>query len=166
MPPRIPAVIENIRFAREYTLRLLHAVPAAEWFVMPPAGVSHIGWQVGHIAMAQFRLVLERVRGPRPDDTELLPPLFLELFGRGSIPDPNVAYPSVEVIRAVFDRVHSRVLADLPTIPDGQLDLKPLTPHPLCQTRLQCLNWCSHHEALHAGQIGLIRRQLGHPMLW
>jgi hypothetical protein len=36
----------------------------------------------------------------------------------------------------------------------------------LCKTKLECLHWCSHHEAVHAGQIGLIRRLLGYPPIW
>lgn len=167
MSPRIQTVLTNIVFARNYTVWLLDSIPLSDWFRMPPGGVTHIGWQVGHLAFAQYRLVLDRVRGPRPDDAELNPEALIATFGAKSVADPDPSkYPPAEEIRAAFDRVHARVLADLPGIPDAELDTPVLRPHRLCKTKLECLNWCSHHEMVHAGQIGLIRRQLGNEPLW
>lgn len=164
---RIQTAQTNIVFARTYTLRLLEHVPATDWFRMPAGGVTHVAWQVGHLAMAQFRLVMERVRGPRSDDAYLMPPDFLRRFLRDTVANPDPAsYPSPEEIRAVFDRVHTRVLVDLPVVPDADLDGPVLTAHALCRTKIECLNWCSHHEMVHAGQIGLLRRLLGHPPVW
>lgn len=40
------------------------------------------------------------------------------------------------------------------------------TPLPLAKTKMESLLWCAHHEMLHAGQIGLLRRQLGYAPLW
>ena len=36
----------------------------------------------------------------------------------------------------------------------------------MAQTKLDSLFWCAHHEMLHAGQIGLVRRLLGQAPLW
>jgi hypothetical protein len=159
--------IEQIAFARNYTVRLLRHTDPAEWFRQPAGGVSHIAWQVGHLAMAEYRLVLGRVRGPRPGDKELIAPEFLRAFGRESVPDPAPErYPAPAEIRAVFDRVHEQVLRDLPGLADADLDAPLLTPHALCSTKRAALFWCAQHEMLHAGQIGLLRRLLGHPPLW
>jgi hypothetical protein len=164
---RVQTALTNIVFARKYTLRFLDALPTADWFRMPPGGVTHVAWQVGHLAFAQYRLALDRVRGPRPDDANLINESFLKTFGRDSVADPDPArYPTAAEIRAVFDRVHEHVLAELPGVPDAVLDEAPAKPHQLCKTKLECLHWCSHHEAVHAGQIGLIRRQLGYPPIW
>lgn len=57
---------EQIRFARQYTQRLLEQTPRGDWFRQPHEGVSHVAWQAGHLAMAQYRLALERLRGSRP----------------------------------------------------------------------------------------------------
>jgi hypothetical protein len=168
-PPmsRIQTAITNIVFARNYTRWLLDSVPAADWFRMPDGCPSHIAWQVGHLAFAQYRLVLVRICGPKPDDANLFSEAFLKCFGRDSVPDPDpTRCPAVEAIRSVFDQVHDRVLADLPGVPDASLD-EPLTPpHMKCKTKYECLHWCSLHEMVHAGQIGLIRRMLGYPPLW
>ena len=162
---RVTTALTNIVFARKYTLRFLDSLPAADWVRMPAGGITHVGWQVGHLAFSQYRLALERIRGPRPDDTNLFSESFLKFFGRDSVPDPTRC-PTPEEVRVVFDRVHERVLAELPAVSDGVLDEAPAQPHMLCKTKLECLHWCSHHEAVHAGQIGLIRRLLGYPPIW
>jgi hypothetical protein len=48
--------LEQIVFARNYTLGLLDQTPTAEWFGQPPVGVSHVAWQVGHVAFSEYRL--------------------------------------------------------------------------------------------------------------
>ena len=80
-------------------------------------------------------------------------------------PDP-AKNPPVAEIRAVFDRVHERLLAELPGFPDADLDGPILVPHRLCKTKIECVWWCSAHEMLHAGQIGLLRRLFGHAPMW
>jgi hypothetical protein len=158
---------EQIKFARSYTLEALAAVKDDDWFRPPPGGVTHLAWQVGHLAMAEFRMVLERVRGPRPDDADVLPPEYLQIFGRGS--DPLAAsadYPPMAAIRGVFDRVHERVLGELPLLTEAHLAAQPLTVHRIANTGLRCLWWCSQHELIHTGQIALIKRQLGYPAVW
>jgi hypothetical protein len=44
---RLQLAIEQIVFARKYTIYLLDQTPMAEWFRQPPGGVSHVAWQVG-----------------------------------------------------------------------------------------------------------------------
>ena len=110
----VPVIREQIDFARNYTTQLIDHVPTEEWFRQPTEGVSHVAWQVGHLAMAQYRMALERVRGRRSGDAELISDAFLAHFGRDSVPDPNLPRnPSVAEIRAVFLRVHQRVLDEL-----------------------------------------------------
>src|SRR6516225_3783300 len=117
---RLQTALDLIVFARRYTIGLLDSVPEAEWFRMPAEGVTHVAWQVGHLAMGQYRLTMELLRGRRPDDGELISDDFLRLFSRNSVPDANPAtYPAPAAIRAVFDRVHERVLAELKDFPEA-----------------------------------------------
>jgi hypothetical protein len=55
---RVHIAIEQIVFARNYTIELLDQTPADDWFRLPAGGVSHVAWQVGHIAFAEYRLAL------------------------------------------------------------------------------------------------------------
>jgi len=162
---RLDLAIEQIVFTRNYTVGLLHETPEAEWF-RQPGGVSHVAWQVGHLAFAEYRLALWRIRGPKPEDANLVSEQHLQLFGPASAPDADPSkYPNQAEIRAVFDRVHEHVVRELRGLDDNDLDQPVLHPHPFAKTKLQALLWCGHHEMLHAGQIGLLRRQLGYPPL-
>jgi hypothetical protein len=66
----------------------------------------------------------------------------------------------------VFDRVHEQVLREVRGLDEGELDRPVPHPHPFATTKLLALLWCSQHEMLHAGQIGLLRRHLGYAPLW
>jgi hypothetical protein len=162
---RLQHAIEQIVFARNYTIGLLDQTPPDEWFRQPPGGVSHVAWQVGHIAFSGYHSVLWRIRGERPDDSALFSPDFERLFGADSVPQAESPYPPAE-LRVMLDRVHEQVLRELPGIDEAELDQPVRYPHPFATTKLRALLWCAHHEMLHAGQIGLLRRHLGYPPMW
>ncbi|WP_439632247.1 DinB family protein [Gemmata sp.] len=163
---RISDALEQLDTARKYTAARVDTVPQADWFTVPPGGVSHVAWQVGHIAMAEYRLCLERLRPRTPADAALVSDEFLKLFARGSVPGPRSDYPPAAEIREVYDRVHARVMDELPAYPDADLDREPLIPHPLYATRIASLRYAPLHEMLHCGQIAMIRRMLGHKPVW
>ena len=159
---RLELAIANIEFARNYTNDILRHIHVNDWFHMPHEGVTNIAWQVGHLAMAEYRLLLERIRGVREEDDQLLPKVYLEKFGKGSVPSKSPSdYPSSADIVGVFDRVHKQALEELSTLGDEILDQPPEAPHPLFDTKLGSLHWMANHEMLHAGQIGLLRRLFG-----
>ncbi len=153
---------KQIEFAREYTLSLIGDIDDADWFRMPSDGVTHLAWQVGHLAMAQYGLGLYRLRGRQEIDKELMPSAFRKQFSKGSTPDPDAAKnPSPAEIRQVFDRVHAQVLEELTGYTDAELDTPVDPPHAVFNTKLGGLFFCSQHEMMHAGQIGLLRLLLG-----
>ena len=159
---RLDFALTQIKFARGYTNDLLRHIHVNEWFQMPSGGVTHIAWQVGHLAMAEYRLVLERIRGQRLEDEQLIPESFLKAFGKGSTPTARPDdYPSSADIVGVFDRVHQQAMAELPELSDEILDQPPEAPHPLLKTKYDALCFQAQHEMLHAGQIGLLRRMFG-----
>jgi uncharacterized damage-inducible protein DinB len=156
-------LVRDLRKARMYTKDMLSNIDQAHWFQQPSEGVTHVAWQVGHLAVAQFSLALNRVRGERADDDELISREFRKLFGKGSTPVPDPAVnPTSEEIRAVFDRVHQHILDEssdwteaLLSEPTGE------PPHPMFKTKEEAIRWSIQHEFIHAGQIGLLRRLLG-----
>jgi DinB superfamily len=160
---RLQQAIEQIVFARAYTIDLLDQTPTNEWFRQPSAGVTHIAWQVGHLAVAEYRLACWRLRDVLPQDAALIPENYPGLFGYDSTPNPDpTAYPVQSEIRAVFDRIHDNTLEELKALAEADLDQVVVHPHPLARNKFQALLWCARHEMLHAGQIGLLRRQLGY----
>lgn len=164
---RLQLALDQIANVRKYTVRMLDHVEPAYWFRQPREGITHVAWQVGHLAMAEYRLALERIRGRRPEDEQLISDAFLQQFGKESKPDADPRlYPSPAEIRSVFDRVREQAIRELRDLPEAELDQPVLKPHPLFTTKLGALLWCPQHEMLHAGQIGLLRRLLGHPPIW
>jgi uncharacterized damage-inducible protein DinB len=108
---------------------------------------------------------LERVCG-RP---AVLTPEFLKPFGRESVADPDPAnYPPPAELRATLDRVHAATLEALGTVTDRELDdpVVGFAKHRLCTVKWEFLRWASHHEMIHTGQIGLLRRILGQKPVW
>jgi hypothetical protein len=134
---RVQQFIDALVFARGYTVDLFGTIPEADWFVMPTGCPSHVGWQVGHLAVAEARLVVERIGGRTEIGGGVLPAEFLTLFARNSIPDGDPArYPSPGEIRQVFDRVHEAALQTLRDTTDADLDALAVgTPHRFCRTR-------------------------------
>ncbi|MEX2174650.1 MAG: DinB family protein [Pirellulaceae bacterium] len=154
--------LQQIEFARGYTLSILAAIDEADWFTMPPGCPTHVAWQVGHLAMAEYGLCLFRMRGRQPIDLELMTGSFRKQFSRGTVPATDSArYPSAEEIRATLDRVHAQVLQESPSFTAGQLPEPVEMPYAVEATKLGGLLFCSHHEMLHAGQLGILRRLLG-----
>lgn len=159
--------LAQVHQATNYTRGLLERIPHAEWHQFPPGGATNVAWQVGRLAMAEYRLCLDRIRGPQPDDASLIPASFLTRYGRGSTPsdDPDQNAPISELV-AVLDRVHQQVIHESASWTDDFLQTATVQPHPYFSTKLDALWWCARHEMLHAGQIGLVRRLLGEPPVW
>ncbi len=159
--------LASMRMARDYTNNLLVDVKEDEWFRMPTEGVTHLAWQMGHLAIAQYTLAIFRLRGTVPSDAELIPSAYAKLFGRSSVPDPDPAiYPPVDEIRARFNAVHARALEEIGRYTEEALAAPVETPHRLFTTKIGAITWAPMHEMLHCGQIGLLKRLLGHATKW
>lgn len=156
--------IRQIEFARGYTLSLLDGLTDEDWFRQPAGAVTHIAWQIGHLAMAEYGLCLFRIRGRQPEDLDLMSGKFRKQFSRGSQPAAAPAdNPAPAELRSVLDRVHQQALQELAACTEQQLSEPIDEPYAVTPTKLGALFFCSHHEMLHAGQIGLLRRLLGKP---
>jgi hypothetical protein len=152
----------QLTFAREYTQSLLADIADDQWFTMPTGLTTHIAWQVGHLAMAQYGLCLFRVRGRRPEDLELMPSKVRKLYSKGSLPDPLAEnQPTPSELRALLSKIHEQVLLEMNEFTAEQLTEPTDMPYSVFPTKLGALLFCPQHEMLHAGQIGLIRRALG-----
>ena len=161
----LQAARDQMRFARQITSPFLDGLKESDWFAMP-GDVTHLAWQIGHLAVAQYHLVLARVRGKRPEDAEYLPETYFDLFGRGSTPSPvESSYPSVAEIREVFEQVNKLCFDESASFTDEQLAEPTDPPHPAFKNKLGAIWFASRHELIHAGQIALLRRELGYSPL-
>jgi hypothetical protein len=159
---RLQLSIQQIEFARGYTSSLLEDIADDQWFVQPAGAQTHVAWQVGHLAMAEYGLCLFRLRGRRPEDLDLMTGRFRKQFSRGSRPDPDSANnPRPAEIRDVLARVHEQAMNELAGYSEDDLQDPIDEPYAVFANKLGAVLFCSSHEMLHAGQIGILRRLLG-----
>jgi hypothetical protein len=158
---------EQMKVTREYTHRLLLSVPDDRWLEIPRGGVSNLCWQGGHIAVAAYRLGLARIRDPHPGDEAILPARFVDLYGKGTNPSADPSQNETpQRIRSALEAVQRQVLSESQHWSDEELETQCLLPHPIFSKKIDSLWWYVRHEAIHAGQIGLIRRMLGYDPAW
>jgi DinB superfamily len=156
------SVIGQVEFIRAYTLDLLESVPDSLWPAIPSGAATHIAWQVGHLAVSQYGLMLFRQRGRAEGDLDLMPGWLRKRFGRGSVPatDPSDV-PTKAILLDLLDRIHRESMAVVPTLTIEQLSETTDMPYASFPIKLGALMFCPIHESIHAGQIGFLRRMHG-----
>ncbi len=154
--------VEQIRFARSYTLSLLEATPEDRWFEIPDGMSSHIAWQVGHLAVSQYGLLMFRIRGRQAEDLALIPGKFRKAYSRQTTPNSDpTGQPSPDGLLSQLTKIHDLALSELKqTNPEVLLEEVDL-PWAVWPIKLGAIMFCPLHEHIHAGQIGTIRRGLG-----
>lgn len=155
-------MLAQMMWIRQYTLQLIESVPDELWYVLPGSSKTHLAWQVGHLAVAQYGLMLFRQRGRSDGDLELMPGWLRKQFGKGSQPsaiEPRAASPSE--LRNCLDRIDRQAHWEARQLLAKSL-LEP-TEMPYCAypNKLGALLFCPLHESIHAGQIGVLRRLHG-----
>ncbi len=159
---RLQSAINTIRGSRVFTSQFLKDLGDGEWFWSPPQYTTHLAWQVGHIATAQYSLCLCRARGRTSADESLISDKFMETFTLGSKPMGDPAQnPPLDEIKRVFNAVHEQTIAELAGRTDAELDLPLDEPHPRFKTKLAAVEFSPLHEMVHAGQIAMLRRLMG-----
>ena len=156
-------VLAQMRWARQYSLQLIESFPEELWYSMPQGIRTHLAWQVGHLAVSQYGLMLFRQRGRLPGDLDLMPGWLRKQFGRGSQPanlEAGKAPPPSELLGHLRS-IHEQALAEVAEESAEQLrepTEMPFTAYPI---KLGALLFCPIHESIHAGQIGVLRRAHG-----
>jgi hypothetical protein len=154
----------QMRFTREYLLGLLDGVSAEQWNVIPPGSTTHIAWQIGHLAVAQYGLMLFRQRGRAEGDIELMPGWLRKNYGKGTKPslDPT-ANPSRDELLTILDKIHQRSMTDAARYEASSLAEPADMPYAVYPMKVGALLFAPLHESIHIGQIGVLRRMLGLP---
>ncbi len=158
----LAAAIGQIDFARRYTLGLLEATPRERWFEMPTGLPTNIAWQVAHLTVSQYGLLLFRIRGRASEDLELIPGPFRKAYTRGSVPSANASnQPTPDELMDRMARVH-QIAGDVLSKVDAETLLEPVDmPYAAYPNKLGAILFCPLHEHIHCGQIGMLRRAMG-----
>lgn len=150
------------QWARQYALQLIESVPHELWYKIPEGMPTHLAWQVGHLAVSQYGLMLFRQRGRAEGDVELMPGWLRKQFGRGSQPmQPDESNPKPEELLAKLNQIHEQSIAAVGQLTPATLREPCDMPFCVYPTKLGALMFTPVHEGIHSGQIGLIRRGLG-----
>lgn len=129
-----------------------------EWTHQVHPGTNHALWFAGHMAMADnyFLTVVSPARAKKLD-------AFEAPFGMKSQPTANPAdYPPPEEVLAAMRDRRAALLAALEELSDERLAEKLPQPSQLFTDLASVFELAIWHEGLHAGQISLVRRSLGH----
>jgi len=163
VPSMLESAIAQIQFARNYTLELLNGTPKEDWFIIPDGLPTNLAWQVGHLAVSQYGLLMFRIRGRDTADLELIPGRFRKAYSRQSVPsDSSDKQPTALELLERLEEVHRRALSEI-TSASVETLMEPVDmPYAAYPIKLGAVLFCPLHEQIHAGQIGLIRRALGH----
>ena len=162
VPTILDSAVRQIQFSRNYTLELLEATPKSDWFVIPEGLPTNVAWQVGHLAVSQYGLLMFRIRGRDPDDLDLIPSRFRKAYSRQSTPSASQdKQPSAEELLERLDEVHQRAMGELAKVEAKTLLEAVEMPYAAYPNKLGAVLFCSLHEQIHAGHIGLIRRAIG-----
>jgi hypothetical protein len=158
----LQGALGQIQFARRYTLGLLESTPKDRWFEIPDGVATNVAWQIGHITVSQYGLLLFRIRGRRPDDLTLIPSKFRKAYGRGSAPSADLTtQPTADQLLDRMTEVFDLGLSELAEVTADVL-LEPVDmPYAAYPVKLGAVLFCPLHEHIHAGQIGVVRRALG-----
>lgn len=177
----LPTVRKQIDFAAAYTQSLLDATPREIWFDIPSGNLSNvhdgknvegsdaggrwpsnIAWQVGHLAVAKYGLLLFRLRGRSDEDLDLMPSRFRKRYAKGSRPsEDRDSQPSAAELNDRLAAIHDAGGRVLDSIDPAKLLEAETMPYAVYPNKLGSLLFCPLHEQIHAGQIGIIRRGLG-----
>lgn len=115
-------------------------------------------WIAGHLAQSRARIIT--VVGGRAE----LP--WQGLFETGSVVRDPSAYPDAEGILDVWETLSAQLMESIATLTAGQLDAPPpprvASPDGTLRGALALL---AFHEGYHVGQLGFLRKWLGHSAL-
>jgi DinB superfamily len=156
------AALGQLVFTRTYMKQMLDTVPAEQWATVPAGAPSHLAWQVGHLAVAQYGLMLFRQRGRAEGDLELMPSWLRKRFGKGTSPLTDTGeIPHRDQLLEILDRIDAQARKEVAEMPLAQFGEATDMPYAVFPTKLGALLFCPIHESIHIGQIGLIRRLMG-----
>jgi hypothetical protein len=156
----IQRLILGMDNARRFSEGLLSAFKTAEeWTHQLFPGANHALWFAGHMAMVDNSFL------KRTADKGVDKPDWATKFGRGSQATGNPAdYPAAEEVLSFMRDRRKLMMEAIAKYTDADLS-KPLPQGfpPFLPDFGQLFAFFTWHEGVHAGQVSMIRRALGHP---
>lgn len=151
-----PTLVHQVRFAQYVLQKNLDGITPAQSLVDPPGGGNCLNWVVGHICHARNGMVqLLRGAGHLPDEA-------LSMYRNGPSFDPDHAV-DLDLLLTHHAAMQQQIVDGLTRLEEKRFHAEaPFSPvDDPNETVGSLLTKLVSHEIYHAGQAGLLRRQLG-----
>jgi hypothetical protein len=133
----------------------------ADLLVRPVPGANHANWQMGHLIVSELQMVT--TNGGKGIE---LPAGFADRYNKeASKIDDASKFATKADLLAQLDRVRAASVAWAQALTPQQLDAPSSFPQ-FCPTIAHMVNLVIGHVLMHGGQIQVLRRKLGKPILF
>jgi hypothetical protein len=135
----------------------------ADMLVRPVPGANHAAWQLGHLITGEIGLLANVPGGSQLE----LPAGFAERHGKeAAAAEPPKNFLNKAEYLALFKKVREQTFAKLDKLLDADLD-KPNTGRiaEIAPTIGDLFLLVANHQMMHGGQLVVLRRKLGKPVL-
>jgi hypothetical protein len=129
----------------------------------PADSANHIAWQLGHIIASEQQLFSSVF----PESYKALPEGFVAKHSKDTCANNNAKdFYTVKTYLEVMEQVRSDTIKVLSEIPDAKLDdLSPERLRRIAPKIADMFLFASAHYLMHSGQIAVLRRALGKPIM-
>lgn len=136
--------------------RLIADISEQESMVTHGDNPNHIKWLTGHLAFTAM------LAGKTLGSIEIMPDGWGKLFGRGSeSPAKLPTFPPMSEVIAKLHELQGKLLERIDSATDDQLDTKCQIAPGWEDSPINSILFLCAHDFYHAGQMAMIRRQLG-----
>jgi hypothetical protein len=145
-------------FSRSVLTGLLEDIPENKFCYQPLPRSNHALWIIGHITTTDESFLVELAK--RPADRF---DAWKQIFFTGSTPKPNMTdYPRIAEVKECFAKSRGNIIEWFGSLSEQQL-LAPLPEkmRMFAPTMAALMSSLACHEAMHAGQLTLVRKSLG-----
>jgi len=155
MSTDLPTLINQFQFNNRIYERTVEGIPPEQWLIQASRESNHLLWVVGHAAVTRAAAV--RLLGG-----EWSAP-WQSLFTRGQQRVDNGQYPSVGEVQQAWNEIYRRLESAFPTASLESLSKPVEKGRPSIDGTVGgTLGFLCLHESYHLGQMGFIRKWLGH----
>ncbi len=135
--------------------RTIDGIPDEQWFRQPATESNHLMWIAGHIVV--HRAVVPKILGVQWSAP------WEKLFSRGSKRAAKQDYPDAAAIRTAWKEVSQKLATALENASSEQLRNPAPQGMPSDDgTVAGTISFFCLHEIYHVGQMGYVRKWLGH----
>ena len=133
----------------------------ADLMQRPVSDANHANWQIGHLIVAETGMCA-KAGASMPE----LPAGFADRYKKDtSKSDDASKFATKADLIAQYEKTRAGTIAWAKSLTPAQLDAVSPFPH-MCPTVGDLVFLCSGHVLMHAGQIQVLRRKLGKPILF